>query len=81
MRTINPNDSARDFNNTISLMYRRNSNAKVKTEPDADMEYFKRKMMKLRRKKEQESRTSLLQRLLKHVVKTGMVDQSRQCTF
>ena len=81
MRTINPNDSARDFNNTISLMYRRNSNAKVKTEPDADMEYFKRKMMKLRRKKEQESRTSLLQRLLKHVVKSGMVDQSRQCTF
>ena len=54
---------------------------KVKAEPDADMEYFKRKMMKLRRKKEQESRTSLLQRLLKHVVKSGMVEQSRQCTF
>jgi hypothetical protein len=81
LRTINPNDSAREFNNTISLMYRRKSHVEVKTEPDADMEFFKRKMMKLRRKKEQESRTSLLQRLLKHVVKSGMVDQSRQCTF
>ncbi len=81
MRTINPNDSAREFNNTISLMYRRKSHVQVKTEPDADMEYFKRKMMKLRRMKEQESRTSLLQKLLKHVVKSGMVEQSRQSTF
>jgi hypothetical protein len=81
LRTINPNDSSREFNNTISLMYRRKSHVEVKTEPDADMEYFKRKMMKLKRKKEQESRTTLLQRLLKHVVKSGTVDQSRQCTL